>query len=262
MSEAFLKVDVEAGLARVTLCAAARGNALDLAASQALLKAAIVIEHDPSVRCVLLSAEGPMFSVGGDLGAFAGFGADVAPALSEMTVNLHGALSRMARMPVPLVVAVQGPAAGAGMSLAMLGDIVIASLTASFTAAYTAAGLTPDGGMSYLLPKLCGLRRAQELILTNRRVLAEEALALGLVTRLAEPEALMAESEALARKLVAGPTRAFGRVRSLLLASHAQSYDSHLEAEARSIVESAAAPDGQEGMAAFLARRKPVFTGQ
>ncbi len=155
------------------------------------------------------------------------------------TAYLRSAVARLAQMDKPLVVAVQGFAAGAGFSLAMLGDIVIAGHAAQFTLAYTGIGLTPDGGASWLLPRLVGLRKAQEMILMNTRLGADDALAAGLVTRVVPDAELAAEALRIAKALAAGPTRAFGRTRELLLASYGETFEGHLEREARGIVASA-----------------------
>ncbi|WBO59909.1 enoyl-CoA hydratase/isomerase family protein [Acidocella sp. MX-AZ03] len=195
----------ESGLARITLNRPDAANTLNPEMSRALFDAAIECDEDASIRAVLLTGNGPLFCGGGDIHGFAAAGARVSHLAKEMTTILHGAVSRLARMGKPLVVAVNGPAAGAGLSLAMLGDIVIAAPAAHFTVAYTAIGLTPDLGASWLLPRLVGLRRAQELALTNRRVGAQEAAAIGLITRVADDP--QAEALTVARTLAQGRAR-------------------------------------------------------
>jgi 2-(1,2-epoxy-1,2-dihydrophenyl)acetyl-CoA isomerase len=138
---------------------------------------------------------------------------------------------------------------------------VLASESARFTMAYTAAGLSPDGSSTWFLPRLVGLVRAKELMLTNRRLSAAEALAWGLVTRVVPDAELADAARALARALADGPTAAFGTVKTLLLASARQELEPQMVAEARGIVAVAEAPDGQEGIAAFLAKRRPTFRG-
>ncbi len=247
----------EGGLARLTLNRPDVANTLDPAMSKALFDAAIECDEDENIRAVLLTGSGKLFCGGGDINGFAAAGENVSRLAKELTTILHGAVSRFARMGKPLVVAVNGPAAGAGLSLTMLGDIVIAAPEAHFTVAYTAIGLTPDLGASWLLPRLVGLRRAQELALTNRRVSAQEAAEIGLITRVAERDAL-AEAEAMARALAEGPTAALGGTRALLGRSLTTGLEEQLELEARSIAV-ALRGEGQEGIAAFLSKRKPDF---
>ncbi len=162
-------------------------------------------------------------------------------------------------MEKPLVVAVNGPAAGAGLSLAIAGDVVIAARSAHFSAAYGAVGLTPDGGMSWLLPRVVGLRRAQEIILTNRRIGADEAAAIGLVTRVVDDAALAGEALAAAHALAAGPVAALAGARALLAEGAGRDLAGQLRAEANRIAQAGAGSEAREGISAFLARRKPDF---
>lgn len=257
MSAVLLEKSPE-GIARLTLNRPEQGNSIDFALAEALRDTARDVAADPAVRVVVLTGSGRMFCVGGDIGLMAGAAADPAPVLRRLAGILHEAVSTLADMAKPLLVLVNGPAAGAGLSLAALGDIVLAVPGAHFTTAYTAIGLTPDGGMSWLLPRLVGLRVAQEMLLTNRRLSAEEAVQLGLVTRTVAAEALEAEGAALAARLADGPTRALGKVRWLLAEAQNNGLAVHLDLEAQSIA-SAAADEGRAGVAAFLAKQKPDF---
>ena len=254
-----LLVEKLGGIATITLNRPEQGNAIDMDIAQDLARVASDCASDDAVRCVLLTGAGRMFCVGGDVGAFADAGDNAGPFLRELADVLHEAVLTFATMNKPLVTAVNGPAAGAGMSLAILGDIVIASDAAHFTAAYTGIGLTPDGGMSWLLPRLVGVRVAQTMILTNRRVPAEEAVETGLVTRVVLAAALVAEASALAGQLAAGPVRALGAARELLLTSSTHTLTEHLDAEARAIAAAGEGAEAHEGIDAFLARRKADF---
>lgn len=260
-AETSLRVEQDGAVAVLTINRPQAGNAINVALSHDLMHAAIACDRDETVRAVLLRSEGKLFSAGGDVGAFAGAGDKVPDLISEETAYLHAAVARLARMDKPLLTAVQGFAAGAGFSLAMLGDIVLAGRAAQFTLAYTGIGLTPDGGASWLLPRLVGLRKAQQLILSSARLSADEALAIGLVTEVVDDDLLDAAARGLAEKLAKGPTKAFARSRALLLSAYGETLETHLERESRSIVDSAASGDGQEGIAAFLAKRKPEFKG-
>lgn len=262
MSYETLLFEVEGRVARLTLNRPEAGNAMNAAMMRDLCDVAIRCDEDPEIRAVLLTAAGRMFCAGGDLRAFAGEG-DALPAyLKGITNDLHGALSRLCRMDAPVVSAVQGVAAGAGFSLACAADMVIAAESARFTVAYTGVGLSPDGSCSFFLPRLVGLRRTQELMLTRRILRASEALEWNLVTRVVPDDDLEAESSKLAAQLAAGPTAAFGKVKRLLLQSSGDHLESQMEREARCIADAARSADGKEGIAAFLAKREADFTGE
>lgn len=250
---------IDGGVGRIVLNRPDQGNAIDMALAEDLLVAARACADDAAVRCVVLSGAGRMFCVGGDIGSFAAAGNQIGAFLRALADKLHEAVLVLAGMAKPLVVVVHGPAAGAGLSLAALGDIVLATDNSHFTAAYTGIGVTPDGGMSWLLPRLVGLRTAQEMILTNRRVSAADAVTLGLVTRTVAADALEAETEALVGKLVAAPTRALGAVRKLLVEGQTRGLAEQLEAEATTIAAAADGPEGREGISAFLNKRKPDY---
>lgn len=235
------------------------GNTLDVAMSHALLKAAIACDEDESIRCVVLTGRGRFFCAGGDVKSFAAAGDDITSLLKEITAYGHAAVSRLMRMKKPLITAINGPAAGAGVGFAMIGDIAIASDSAHFTLAYSALGYSPDCGVSFLLPRLVGLRKAQELLLTNPRVAAEEAQCIGLVTRVAPAQAFHQQVDDLAAQLAAGPTRAFANARALLLESFEHGLEGHLDAEVRSLVKCARTDHGREGVKAFVEKRLPSF---
>ena len=257
-----IEFEVKDQIAYIALNRPEAANGLIMASGRELMDVAIRCDEDPAIRAVLLTGRGKFFSAGGDLKYFAESGDGLAKALKEMTVYCHSAASRFARMEKPLVTAVNGAAAGMGMSFALCGDLVIAAESATFTAAYTAAALAPDGGMTYLLPRYIGLLRAKELILTNRRLTAKEALDWGLVSRIVPDAELLQESEKLVKVLASGPTLSFGSVKRLLNETFSQTFETHMEFEARAIVNMSKTVDAREGVSAFLSRRKPVFTGK
>lgn len=256
-----LAFSLDNGLARITLNRPDAANGLDMQMSKELLQVSYLCVSDPAVRAVLLNANGKMFCAGGDLNGFVVNRPNLRASVKELTTYLHAAVANFARMRAPLVVAVNGAAAGAGFSLALIGDIVLAGASAKFTMAYTAAGLVPDGSSSYVLPRVVGLRRAQELMLTNRRLTAAEAQDWGIVTRVVEDAELAAEADKVARQLASGPTRAFGHVRKLLLKTFDNTLETQMEEESAAIADAACAPDGIEGVDAFFAKRPPVFNG-
>jgi len=202
-----------------------------------------------------------MFSGGGDLKSFAAQGDALPGHLKEVALYLHAAISRFVRMDAPVIAAVNGAAGGAGMSLCLFADLVLAAESAKFTLAYTRAGLNPDGGSTYFLPRIIGVRRALELALTNRVLSAREALEWGIVTRVVADAELQTEAQALAQGLAAGATRAFGKAKRLLHHSFSESLETQMELEAQAIADSARTHDAREGIAAFIAKRKPAFRG-
>jgi 2-(1,2-epoxy-1,2-dihydrophenyl)acetyl-CoA isomerase len=221
---------------------------------------ALVNAHQ--VRAVVITGEGRIFCAGGDIHSFKSFGDDVSREIARLAGYLHEATATFMHMKAPVITAVNGAAAGAGFSLAIMGDIVIASQSASFMLAYTAIGLSPDGAATWHLPRIVGLRRAQEMLLLNRKLSADEALQWGLVTKVVADEQLMHETMALAKKLANGPTNAFGTVKMLLNASDKNSPEQQMALEAENLSALSSSIDGQEGIRAFLDKRKPVFQGK
>jgi len=259
MAESVL-LERDGGVARIILNRPDVGNAIDIPTARALMEAVIACDEDPSVRCVLLTGAGRMFCAGGDVASFATAGERLPSLLKEITVYVHAAVARLARMDKPVVTAINGPAAGAGIGLALIGDIALADPRAHFTLAYTGIGLSPDGGTSWLLPRLIGLRRAQELCLRNRRVGAEEAAAIGMITRVAAEGGLLEDAAQIAQELAAAATPALGVTRRLLLDSATAPLETQLDAESRGIAAMGRTTEGKEGIAAFLEKRKPDFT--
>jgi 2-(1,2-epoxy-1,2-dihydrophenyl)acetyl-CoA isomerase len=261
LSEQTVRLERDGGIARVTLARPHAGNAVNLALAQELSAIATTCEEDDSIRCVVLTGAGRLFCAGGDLAAFASAGTEIDRLLEELAGTLHQAVERFARMAKPLLVLVNGPAAGAGFSLAMAGDVVLCSRSAHFTPAYGTLGLTPDGGMSWWLPRLVGLRKAQEIILTNRRIRAEEAETIGLVTRVVDDDRLHDEGAEVAAALARAPTRALGFARALLRQSYGADLPDQLARETRTITAAGGTTDCREGVAAYFERRPPSFTG-
>lgn len=254
-----LIVEEKAGVAKIVLNRPEQAHSINLQMAEELHRAALFCEESESVRAVLLTSTGKMFCAGGDLASFAKAD-NASQALKEITFYLHAAISRFARMDAPLVVAVNGMAAGAGFSLALLGDLTLAAESARFTMAYTAVALSPDAGSTFNLPRLIGEKRAKELMLTNRRLSAQEALDWGLVNQVIPDAELLEQAETLASTLAQGPTRAFGAVKSLLLTQ--ESLEAQLDKEARSIAARGQGEDGAEGIRAFLEKRSPKYFGK
>lgn len=234
-------------------------NALNKQMAFELRHAAAQLSTNSAVGAVVLHGKGKVFFGGGDLVEFAE-GGDQTPAnLHEMTSDFHGALSRFARMNAPVVGAITGTAGGAGMSLTSAMDLVYAGESAKFTMAYTAAGLTPDGTSTFFLARVIGLRRATELVLTNRVLSAGEALDWGLVNAVHADDQVLDEVRKLAAKLANGPTNAFGGAKRLLIAGANSSLGEAMENEAQSIANQSRHPEAVEGIDAFLNKRRPEF---
>lgn len=269
---------------RCVLTTAARGASLDFAVVREITAA--LREIGPDVGAVLLVGEGPNFCTGGDVKAFAaaakGEGAsqrapaseeriepgsrpsdtagdDVEATVRTLAGELHDLVRAITEAPVPVVAAVHGWAAGAGMSLVLAADLAVAGGSTRLRPAYPAIGLSPDGGMTWLLPRTVGAARARHILLTDRVLYADEALALGLVAVVVDDDAVAAEATALAQRLAAGPVGALGRAKRLLRESDGRDLPAQLDAEAAAIAESAAGAEGREGVAAFVARRTPRF---
>ena len=249
------------GVATITFNRPRAANALTMQMGQELMDASIRCDDDPEVRAVVLTGAGRMFCIGADLKQFPPAGPKMATEIKLLTTWLHAAISRFARMDAPLICAVNGTAAGAGMSLALIGDLVLAAESARFTMAYSRIALTPDCSATYYLPRLVGFRRAFELYLTNRILSAAEAEAWGLVNRVVADDALVAETQALAAQLAAGPTQAIGATKRLFHRAWTESLESQMEQETRAITNAARHPEAAEGLEAFFERRNPNFRG-
>ncbi len=246
-------------VAHLTLNSPKTGNALDPGLTHAFRDAAESLEGRDDVGAVILTGAGKNFCVGGDLRFMHDAGDDVADAVFGLASTMHAGIEALASLDAPVICAVRGAAAGGGMSIAISTDLVLASETANFTVAYTGIGFSTDGGASWTLPRLVGLRRAMELALLNERLSATRAHELGIVTRVVSDDALEAEAEKLARKLADGPVGAHAAVKRLLRASSTSTFSSQLAVEAHTIAGLAAAPDGREGVLAFLDKRAPHF---
>lgn len=259
MQYSTLRFELVNRVARITLNRPDAANAVNADMARELAHAAIRCSEDRAVRAVILTGAGRMFSGGGDLKSFAAQGDALPSHLKEVAGNLHAAISRFVRMDAPLIAAVNGSAGGAGFSLCLFCDLVLAAQSAKFVLAYTRSGLTPDGGSTFFLPRIVGVRRALELALTNRALSAEEALAWGIVNRVVPDAALQGEADQLAAALAAGSTGAFGAAKRLLHHSLGESLETQMELEAQAIAAQARTPDSREGIAAFVAKRPPRF---
>lgn len=257
-----LGFELDGNVATITFDRPDSANTLNAAMAKELNAVSIVCDEDSEIRAVRLCGNSRFFCAGGDLSDFLAQKERISAIVKATAADLHLAISRFSRMQAPLVAAVAGTAAGAGLSLVGLADLVVAGRSATFVMAYTAAGLSPDGSSTYFLPRRIGLSRTRELMLTNRVLNADEALDWGLVNQVVDDDDVLAASHKLASTLAAGPRRAFAAVKRLLDTSMCNGLETQMELEARSIAEMAASDDGKEGIQAFLEKRKPRFTGR
>jgi 2-(1,2-epoxy-1,2-dihydrophenyl)acetyl-CoA isomerase len=251
-------VEVQHDVAHVVLNRPNASNAIDLALAQGLLDAARTC-RDGGVRAVLLAGAGRNFCVGGDLRGFGEIPADeLSGHLAAVAGTLHDALRVFAALDAPIVAAVQGAVAGAGVALVAAADLALAAEDASFTLAYTAIGYTPDAGTTWTLPRLIGTRRTLELLLTNRRLSAAEAADMGLVNEVV-PGDLDERAHELTERLARGATHAFGVTKRLIATGMTAGLDAQLDRETRAIAAAATSAEGIEGVAAFREKRPPEF---
>ncbi len=256
-----LLVGRDGPIVTITLNRPEAANGINMALARDLADVAMRCDQDPSIKAVILTSQGRFFCAGGDVKSMITFGDEVGMGLKNLADCLHRALSSFARMQAPLIVAVNGVTAGAGVSAAAAGDIVIAAESASFTMAYTGVGLSPDGGSTYLLPRLIGLRRTQELMFTNRRLSAAQALDWGLVTSVVADDQLQAEALRMATIFANGSAGSNAAVKRLLLDTFHNGFEAQMELEGRAIAACAASDDGREGVAAFVDKRPARFNG-
>jgi len=256
-TESELLVTHDGAVQTITLNRPAVLNALDLAMHERLA-AALERAARPDVRALVITGAGRGFCVGQDVGEFPRDAAAVGELLRR---HFNPAIRALRALPKPVIAAVNGPAAGAGLALALACDLRLAAASSSLVPAFAGIGLVPDSGLSHTLPRLIGPAAAFEWIVSGRKIAAPEAAAMGLVTRVVDDADLAAETADLATALAAGPTAAIGLTKQLIARSLESSLDDQLEEEARLQGIAAAGDDFAEGVAAFLEKRPPRFTG-
>lgn len=263
MQLASVRLDVrDTGLAVVTLCQPERGNPIDGTFVVDFKTVVLQLWETPGLRAVLLQAEGANFSFGGDLKSFYPERERLAPVVRNWTSDLHMALQRFWQLPVPTIAATQGFVMGGAVALAAGCDFVVAARTARFGSAFTQIGFSCDSGSTIALTTRMGAARAKRFVMLSQVLDSEQALQSGLVDQVVDDAALAQAAVEFAGKLAAGPTAAYGEVKRLFLRASAIDLQGLLEDEALTLARVAQTRDAQEGVAAIVEKRKPVFHGR
>jgi len=261
MAAPAVQVETRGAVALVTLNRPDSGNALNLQMAMDLLAAAMACARNSAVRAVVLSGAGRHFCFGGDLRAMVARDSSGVDYVRELTTYLHAAISNFVRMDAPVIAAVNGTAAGAGVGLAAMADLALCARGSKFNLAYTNVGLTPDAGTSFLLPRTLGMKRTMELLLLNRTLTAQQALEWGLVNEVVSDEQLIGRALGMAEQLAHGASAAFGATKRLI-AHSLGAFESQMVLEGETIAAQAAGADAAEGIGAFLDKRRPHFPGK
>lgn len=249
----------ENGIATVTLNRPDEANGINIELGEALYDTFRELNYDDEIRVVVLKGAGKFFSAGGDLKYMVKNKEKISSAVKILADTLHRTVSLITRMEKPVIIGVNGIAAGAGFSLSMAGDFVIAAESAKFVMAYTNAGLSPDGGATYNLPRLIGVRKTMELMVANKKLTAKDALDWNLITTVVPDNDLDTALNELALKISKGAIPAFASVKRLLNTSFSTNIETQMEYESREIAKNAGAPHGKEGINAFMEKRSPKF---
>ncbi|GAB3040866.1 enoyl-CoA hydratase/isomerase family protein [Parafrigoribacterium mesophilum] len=248
-----VRLDVGAGVARLVLDRRADANALDLDSARDALGALRTAESDPSVLVLAITGAGDFFCGGGDVKGMAAAD-DPSAFLTELADAVHEFVFALVTSRLFVVAAVNGPAAGGGLGLVLAADYVIASERARFLGAYAAIGLTPDSGVSYLLARAVGHRRAMELLLTGRRLSAPDALQWGLLNESVTPEDFDSRVSALCESIAAGVPEVLAETKKLMGQEHLEEYRAHLAQESATIARMAAHPQSAALIRRFASR--------
>lgn len=264
VTEGPVLLDIHAdGVAHIRLNRPEASNGMNIGLLRTLHEVVMQCHGEPGIRAVLLTGEGKNFCAGGDVHDFIGKGEGLSHYLRQATSYLQIAASALMHLSAPVVVAVQGFAAGGGgMGLVCSADLVVAGRSAKFLAGATRVGMAPDAGVSVTLARLVGMRKATEILLTNPVIDAQQALDWGLINRVVEDDAVQAEGMALARVLAEGAPLALAATKRLLWSGLGLGVEACLPEESRTVSELSGTADAREGLAAVIERRKAVFVGR
>jgi len=261
MSDDAITIDRADAVATVTLDDPGSRNAFDVAFADELIDAATTLGTDPDVRCIVLTHTSEFFGTGADLTQLSGDASD-APDIRQLAGRLHEAVIQFHQAPTPVVGGIDGVAAGAGFGLALAPDLLLLSEDARLEFAYPRIGLTGDGGSTFFLPRLVGLRAAKEIALLDEPIDAQRAADLGLANEVAPADEFDERLDELASDLATGPTTAYGSTARLLTESFDRSLESQLAAETDTIARATETTDYERGFAAFFGDEEPEFVGE
>jgi 2-(1,2-epoxy-1,2-dihydrophenyl)acetyl-CoA isomerase len=261
MTDDNVVVDREGGVGTITLDRPESNNSMDAPTAEALRAAAADLASDADVRCIVLTGSGATFNTGADLSVLDADAGDE-PTIRTIANRLHEFVSQLVRADKPVVCGVNGVVAGGGIGPSLCGDIVLAAESARWEFAYPRIGLSADGGSSYFLPRLVGLRTAQEIAFRDEPVGAAEATDIGLATEVVPDDEFDDRLWTEAERLANGPTRAYAETRELLRTSFDHGLDEHLAEEGERIAKLTRTDDFAEGLDAFFAKGEPDFQGR
>lgn len=254
--------DRQTGVATLTFNRPEVLNAINIPMAEAFLEAVENLTEQPGLRCIVLTGAGRAFMAGGDVASMAGTPEQTRDAINGLLVPLNKAILLLRGLDAPVIAGVKGAAAGAGLSLALMADMVVAEENARFLIAYNGIGAVPDCGGTRFLPHRIGTTRATEMMLTGRQLTAKEAKDWGLVAEIASGDSFSTALETTVNRIAGGPTKAFGAFRRLVDEAYGNTLAAQLEAERQAFLSAAETDDFREGVAAFIGKRPAVFKGR
>ena len=253
--------DEQTGVATLTFNRPEALNAINIPMAETFLEVVNALTEQPGLRCIVLTGSGRAFVAGGDVASMSGSEEQTRDVINGLLLPLNEAIVMIRSMDAPIIAGVNGAAAGAGLSLALMADIIVAKESARFLIGYNGLGAVPDCGCTWFLPQKIGTARATEMMMLNRQLSATEAKDWGLVAEVGTPDSFEELLANTAARVAGGPTKAFGAFRRLVDQAGGRSLSTQLEAERQAFLNTAQTDDFKEGVAAFTSKRRAEFTG-
>ncbi|MGO1499945.1 MAG: enoyl-CoA hydratase/isomerase family protein [Marinobacter sp.] len=254
--------DDQTGVATLTFNRPDVLNAINVPMAEAFLSAVKALNEQSGLRCIVMIGAGRAFMAGGDVASMAGSPEHTKEVINGLLIPLNEAILLLRSMDAPIIAGVKGAAAGAGLSLALMADLIVAEENAKFLIAYNGIGAVPDCGGTWSLSHKIGTARATEMMLLGRTLTATEAKDWGLLTEVASSDSYDETLAATVKRVASGPTKAFGAFRRLVEQAAGRSLAAQLDAEHKAFLEAAETADFQEGVSAFVSKRPAAFTGK